>query len=503
MKRIAPTHRSGQAFLWFLATLAASCATLIIVYNVGQVATEKEKTTNAADAVAMSGALVQARGMNLLAYNNRAIVANEMTIAQIASLDAWVKYNYQLTQNLAIITSWIPYVDEVTQSIANVMNRISSTVYEIAQYVAPAFQAAVDALEYQRPVIIGLIPLAANDIAKQVAQQNRVELNDNLGFTTAVDLKNFYDYWIPVLGKNNFLVDHTSSSGKNGSEDRQAANDVIMNSRDQFSANRGPGKIIDGLNTALSFVPAVTAQLIKSSGSAKLRDFDHWEAQDSLELQAKACAFGFCISLPVSGPVGWGRANVVGNNNPTEHNWADTGDCNGFGWGSACFWAFYNNDDISGFDPFKGVPDMLDLRDRNREIKYYVSVKKKGDATTTSQRLGIATVDVPGPQGSPKVEDNLVKDELPAIAAAHVFFKRPKGGPSDPTEGNNTVGRLARKDGVQEYASLYNPYWQARLHTPNCSLGNMLSEDCTWRFFLYEAQGIDPVVSGTMNLVTP
>ena len=50
--------QQGQTFLWFIAMLASCCALLMIVYNVGQVATEKEKTTNAADAVAMSGVAV-------------------------------------------------------------------------------------------------------------------------------------------------------------------------------------------------------------------------------------------------------------------------------------------------------------------------------------------------------------------------------------------------------------------------------------------------------------
>jgi Putative Flp pilus-assembly TadE/G-like len=499
MRRIAPIRQLGQTLLWFLATLAASCVTLLVVYNVGQLSTEKEKTTNAADAVALSGALVQARGMNLLAYNNRAIVANEMTIAQITSLDGWVKYNYQLTYNLAVVTSWIPYVNDVTQTISDVMNQISSAVYQGAEIVVPAFQGVVDVLEAQRYVIITAIPFATNDIAKQVAQQNGVDLNDNLGFTLAADGANAVSYWNPILDKNNFLHNQTSSSGPNGSDERQPANDVIMNSRDQFSANRGPGWLIDGINFSLSLVPAITAQLVKSSGSAKLRDFDHWEAQDSLELDAQACAFGLCISLPVSGPVAWGRANAIdSNNSPTEHNWVNMGDCNGYGWGSACFWAYYNNDDISGF---KGVPEMLDVKDRSKEIKYFVSVKKKGDALTTSQQLGFGTLDTPGPQGSTKVQDNLVKNEMPAISAARVFFKRPKGG--DPTEGNDTVGHLARKDGLQEYASLYNPYWQARLHTPNCGVGNAFSDDCFWRLYLFQAQGVDPTVSGLVNFVTP
>jgi hypothetical protein len=252
-------------------------------------------------------------------------------------------------------------------------------------------------------------------------------------------------------------------------------------------------------------IPFVRAQFVKSSGSTKLRDSDHWESQDSLDLKAKICAGGWflCKPLPGAGPIGWGRANV-NKDGSSGQNWVNTGDCKkGFGWGSACFLAYFNRDQIS---QWSGVPEMLDVRHRTGNdsvIKYFVSVKKRGDATMTSQRLGIATVDVPGPQGSPKVEDNLAKDELPAIAAAYVFFKRPKGGPSDPTEGNVRVGHLARKDGVQEYASLYNPYWQARLHTPNCKVIDPFSADCDWRLFLYKAQGIDTAVSTTINWTTP
>ena len=144
MKHPRTSSQFGQAIIWFLATLAACCALLMIVYNVGQVSAEKERTTNAADAVALSAGLVQARGMNMLAYNNRAIIANEMAIAQAASLDAWFEYNVQLTQNLALITSWIPYVDEVTQTIADVMSQIGSVVYQAAQGITKGFQAAVD-----------------------------------------------------------------------------------------------------------------------------------------------------------------------------------------------------------------------------------------------------------------------------------------------------------------------------------------------------------------------
>jgi hypothetical protein len=88
-------------------------------------------------------------------------------------------------------------------------------------------------------------------------------------------------------------------------------------------------------------------------------------------------------------------------------------------------------------------------------------VQKKGDAALTTQRLGtpgMNTVHLNGPLGSPDVADNLQNgDRLTSIAAAKVFFARPFD------SRDRTAAVLFRKDGKHEYASLYNPYWQARL----------------------------------------
>jgi hypothetical protein len=501
MKRPDAMDQLGQAFLWFLATLAACCALLMIVYNVGQVATEKEKTTNAADAVAMSGALVQARGLNLLAYNNRAIIANEMTIAQAASLDSWFEYNKQLTQNLATVTSWIPYVDAITQSVADAMTEIAPYVTQFAQYTTDAFQAAVDVLEIQRKyVIFPSIPVAAREMAGQVAKQNKVDMNDNLGFTTAAFLKNWNDYW-NSFGNNNFFVDHTNSSGPNGSDDRGAAAAVIMNSRDQFTADRGAGTLIDNANAVASASP-LRPELVKTSRQTKLRDFDHWEAQDSLDLFLDVCVpfTSICWRTPTL-PVGWGRANVNDDGSQGE-NWANKGECvGGSSWTVACWLAgWWSPDQISGW---KGVPDMLDVKDRTKaEISYYVSVKKAASTIATSQQMGIDNRNLPGPQGSPQVTDNLATvggtAELQAISSARIFFKRPKRDAADKTE-----GYLARQDNVQEYASLYNPYWQARLHTPNCRpLGDPTSQDCVWREWLSVGMG-SPGLEAAVDAVAP
>jgi hypothetical protein len=57
------------------------------------------------------------------------------------------------------------------------------------------------------------------------------------------------------------------------------------------------------------------------------------------------------------------------------------------------------------------------------------------------------------------MEDDLQNgDRLTAISAATVYFLRPTGDVTDPT-----AHVLFRSDKSHEYASLYNPYWQAQL----------------------------------------
>ena len=60
--------------------------------NSGQMVTEKMRLTNAADAAAYSAGVVHARALNLDAYTNRAIVANQVAIAQTLSLVSWGRY---------------------------------------------------------------------------------------------------------------------------------------------------------------------------------------------------------------------------------------------------------------------------------------------------------------------------------------------------------------------------------------------------------------------------
>ena len=106
-------RQRGQAVIWLLGTMAASAAVLYGVFNVGQLHAAKEKTVNAADAAALAGATVEARMLNLIAYNNRSMMANEVLMG-IAQHRVMARLLPQAVPKLGIVVlDFIPVLDVV------------------------------------------------------------------------------------------------------------------------------------------------------------------------------------------------------------------------------------------------------------------------------------------------------------------------------------------------------------------------------------------------------
>ncbi len=483
------SRQRGQAILWFLATTAACCAVLALVYNMGQVTNEKEKTINASDAAALSGALVEARMLNFIAYTNRAIIADEVTIAQLVSLDSWVRYLSQLSQNVATYTSWIPYVNDVTQTISDVMQQGAQTAADdAAQVGVPVIDGFINyALIPAEQVANAVGPLAAKDIASQIAQANKTTFATTFGnhFDTTPQLISPFDQvlfglneaaWLDFVKtycrSNSSMLNCKSDSS---TDDRGNAAQVILASRDQFSTHRDEGALFDSINLALGGPIFGVTGFDKTSGDTLLPNYDRWEAQDSLDLWVGVQVLGVTIYRAyISPPLGYGRVDADKDGSTGDDwDWLATFDSSK----SHCPWpgtpncelAYQNDAPVKNWS---GIPEILDLAtpgssaNQDPTLNFVAAVQKPAGATLTTQRLGngMNNVQVPGPQGSPDLKDNLLgsKDELASISAARVFFARPDWNTKDITEGN-----LPRADHVHEYASLYNPYWQARLTDPD------------------------------------
>ena len=84
-------QQNGQALLLALPLLAAVSLSVLMIWDSGQIIRAKSGAQRAADATAYSVAVLGARQKNFTAYINRAIIANEVSIGQFASLATWAR----------------------------------------------------------------------------------------------------------------------------------------------------------------------------------------------------------------------------------------------------------------------------------------------------------------------------------------------------------------------------------------------------------------------------
>ena len=83
--------------------LIGSLTSLFFLFNTGQLSSEKTKLVNTADAVAYSAGVMHARALNFDAYNNRALMANEVLVAQMVSLASWTQYAQRHVENVPVV----------------------------------------------------------------------------------------------------------------------------------------------------------------------------------------------------------------------------------------------------------------------------------------------------------------------------------------------------------------------------------------------------------------
>ena len=84
--------QQGQALVLGLLVAGLGAAALVALYNLGQTVEARARLTHAADAAAYSGALQQARTLNALAYANRTQIAHQVAMAHLVTLAASARY---------------------------------------------------------------------------------------------------------------------------------------------------------------------------------------------------------------------------------------------------------------------------------------------------------------------------------------------------------------------------------------------------------------------------
>jgi hypothetical protein len=83
-------YQRGQALVFILAFAAVTGLAVLLLFNSSKLANTKTDLQNAADAGVYAAAILQARDHNFSAYTNRAMIANQVAVAQFVSLKSYL-----------------------------------------------------------------------------------------------------------------------------------------------------------------------------------------------------------------------------------------------------------------------------------------------------------------------------------------------------------------------------------------------------------------------------
>jgi len=384
------------------------------------VTADKERLVNAADAAAYSGAIWEARALNFQSYMNRAIVANEVAIAQSVSLRSWTEYVRSSLNNINLVTQVVPYLGAVTRALAQTSTALNDASQAILAPAEAGISLVNTALSGAETAVHFQAVLAARSIAAETLRANDPD-NRTTRASAAFFARNALEW-------QNFTRSYTGN-------DRARLKDVVLRSRDGFSQRR---------NFQLD---ALVVRLEKRGGT-ELVGFDTWRGVDTLSLHTPDLLLDFDEAVPI----GFGAAQ----NGPGRVQRGGRNDNGG---------AFRLNPRgsrlalarIRRAGGYRGLPSTRDLvdpqRQEDRGLDFVVEVERSRDTVDTSDRaLGIEGAQLTN-GGTASQRPSLPNDRLFAISTAQVYFMRP-------------VGRADRR---REFPSLYNPYWQVRLATSSRS----------------------------------
>ncbi len=430
-------HQAGQALVWFLSVIAASLAVMCSVYCVAQITSAKQKLINATDAGALAGAAEQARLLNFMAYGNRAMIASDVMVAQMVSLDSWLRWLRQSSLGIEYATRLIPYIQ--------VIGVLFNGVYQVVNPVEVVFSKSLDGL------LMGLDAFKtqaqlANDAAYQAGGILAVLAAQNVLRANSLSGGSNIDYILPNLraplmggavGLNDILWRDFTRLYSGQQRERLAQ--VVSDSRDQFSVRRD-GNQLTNWNIGLA--------RSKKRGTTLLRNYERWEAQDTWDIRMPR-PFRSALTLPV----GWGRADsgegghlMIGNERIHDL-------------------AFSSRKDYQ----WSGISSIRDLSPSSGQHKLYffqVAAVPNNEVLNTSAN-GVNFIPFENGEsvlGSSYLGNSLLSGQITSVSAASVYFERPQKGVSDWTAQAWSGGPgLMRQDHVKEYASLYNPFWQVGL----------------------------------------
>ena len=439
--------QSGQVLPASIVFLLIIGGLFYLMANAGQTVTEKIRVTNAADAAAYSAAVVEARALNYDAYINRAMVANQIAIAQMVSFSSWVNYFATAADNFGANATDVNFFLLPNPKVAVLDVAFAGTAFVAAYFGGRQVQDYADYIVDGAGIIITVHDVAVRALS---LSQKAVHANLTLGIRQGQIAKQVAQAMDPRLDAEVVRVSHgfdlfTKNYGRHGGsgDERGRFADVTTRSRDEFTRERN--WTVDSFD-----IPLVRRDpSLKKRGGTDLVGYDEWRAVDTLELHGRrfGCGrFGLSWCDDIRKPIGWGAIEVDaggGDVGPGHHG-------NAYVENPTTAQQADSAMKSPPYAMFSGLPDSREIRniDPSADVSTGITVRvSKAQADTlTSGNAAKAK-----PSGSLALfNDHPAAGQIAALSRAQVFFDR----------------IAARADGKDEIGSLYNPYWRVRLVAP-------------------------------------
>ncbi|GLS24374.1 Tad domain-containing protein [Marinibactrum halimedae] len=467
MNKSFKLKQDGQALVYIIALLIPIALGGAIVFNSFSLSNEKTRLQNAADAVAYSVATIEARDLNFKAYTNRAMVANQVAVAQVVGFVSWVRWMQNVSRNLSLVTSWIPYVNAVTRAINQVMTQVRNGVERAAPAIASGLDLQNTLLTNAQNIMhVGTVAVAG-ETAREVARANDRSIDTGLSFSNAAL---FSDYarnharfsrrFSPNTVRNSRRY---TSTYRQHFERVEELREITMESRDPFSRSR------NYVWFSLRLWP-VQFEMRRAGGTDltgqdRRHRYGGWVAMDTMSWHTRRwrCSFRGCgwRGWGERIPIGWGAAKTSTNNENVSlwHRHNRENNSMGRTWrtnrrASNLASTEYNGarEVKQGARGYGGLRPFYDLA-LNGLIQKAPGIKiilsKPQGSVRTARGTGYNS-------GAMNIEQNarFVQNRMSAMSEAVPYFARA-----------NDLNGYRRLDNRREYGNLYNPYWQARLDT--------------------------------------
>jgi hypothetical protein len=487
----AQRSQRGQALIFGLFVLISGLAALFFFFNVGQLSREKTKLVNTADAVAYSAGVMQARALNFTAYGNRALVANEVLIAQMVSVSSWAQYIGDWTDNvqrvhpvcaamaqaangnwaaaglggLAATTRFdgryaLACAALSNETFAEATRQLTDAIPSVAEAVVSAAEINKRAISTAQDILHSTAGSFGVAVTRQQLMQNVADANyvgEGRVTVSPFDL-GVADDWFRGGNGRGFVRQYADN-------ERTRFREVTVNAAntDPFVQQRS------WTSTAPMPEPSclpfhLRFNRVERKGGTELLGFDQWHAVDtqSYHNNFRGKRWWNCNRRETitaaseqeayrdqqwSGGASFGGSRAV---NPRAHRSALNAGTQDFGYSGLPSYYDLNEVWISGAN--RTVEPTMRHAVRLSRTRAELRTTDGGNGqirTQTGSRIGA-------------YNSSMAADEMDAISTAEVYFERPPGSPS-------------RGSGVTELGSLFNPYWQVRLVNSDAAVAAVIA----------------------------